>query len=53
MVLNKKGYTRQQLVVAIIVLLVFLGIMLIAYFLLGDRLQGYLQAAKDIFRFGK
>ena len=49
--LNKKGITRQELLVGIIVLLVLMGIVLISYFLLGDRLTGYLQTAKDFLRF--
>ncbi|MBS3066217.1 hypothetical protein J4205_00180 [Candidatus Pacearchaeota archaeon] len=51
--LNKKGITRQELLVGIIVLLVLMGIVLISYFLLGDRLTGYLQTAKDFLRFGR
>lgn len=53
MMLNKKGITRQELIVAVIVLLALMVIVLTSYFLLGDRLTGYLQTAKDFLRFGR
>ena len=49
----KKGYSRQDIVVAIVVLIVFTVIILSAYFLLKDKLWGYLQAAKDAVKFWK